>query len=67
MHPPPGHPARLAQGLEETAPVLTVAEDRLAAIAPRHDVVKGTFVFNADAARQKGLIAGNGSSVSVVD
>ena len=42
MNPPPSHPARLTQGLEEKEPVITVAEDRPAAIAPLSDHSRST-------------------------
>ena len=48
---PARHRAGLAQGLEKKTPVRLIVEDGFAAIAARHDVVKGSGILDADAAR----------------
>jgi hypothetical protein len=64
-HPPPTEtefrltdpfPKRFANfGNEsEKAPVILVGEDRFPAIASRHDMVKGSRIFDADTARHGG-------------
>jgi hypothetical protein len=47
MYPPTGHRAGLGEGGEEKPAVIVVMEDRLAPVAPRHHLVKGTGKFNA--------------------
>jgi hypothetical protein len=50
VHPPSGHLASLAQGVQKEAPVLLVMKDVLTAVATGHDVIEGTGELNAKAA-----------------
>src|SRR5438046_5634948 len=50
VNAPASHDARLAQRFEEQLPVLIAPENRFAPIPPRHDVIEGTGILNANAA-----------------
>ncbi len=50
VNAPARHATRLTQRPEEQLSVVIAAEDLLPAIPPRHDVVKGTGMLNANAA-----------------
>ena len=52
------HGARLAQRFEEQLRVLIAPENRFAPIPPRHDVIEGTEILNANAAWHRGVLLG---------
>jgi hypothetical protein len=51
MRLPSGLLTRFGKGLEEIVPVNVMQEDVLTSVSATHDVVHGTWIFNAQLAR----------------
>jgi hypothetical protein len=49
-------PARLGQGLDEIVAISLVQEDRLAPVAPAHDVINRSCIFHAHLARHDRIL-----------
>lgn len=54
MDAPAGFPAGVAKGGQESLPILIVAKDDLALVSARHDVIKGSGIFDAQSSRHDG-------------
>jgi hypothetical protein len=62
VHLPGGFAAAFVQGLDEANTVVIFAKDRLSAITPIHDVVNGSWILDAELARQAKNPAGKRSA-----